>query len=135
MATTRATTGSLAPNPTGAAPSSGIDREFTVKARSQRQQIIRRFLHDKVGMTGLVVFLLMLAFGFLGPLFHGVDYATQNQEAQSVAPGTAGYILGSDEIGRDLLAGIMQGVQRSMFIVLLFVLIALPMGLLIGALA
>ena len=36
-------------------------------------------------------------------------------------PGTAGYLLGSDAIGRDLLAGLMQGVQRSMFIVLIFV--------------
>jgi peptide/nickel transport system permease protein len=112
-----------------------VEREFTVTARSQRQQIVRRFLHDKVGMTGLVVFLIMLAFGFLGPLIHGVGYAEQNRDAQSVPPGSAGYLLGSDEIGRDLLAGLMQGVQRSMFIVLIFVLIALPLGLLVGALA
>jgi ABC-type dipeptide/oligopeptide/nickel transport system permease subunit len=52
-----------------------------------------------------------------------------------VPPGTAGYLLGSDEIGRDELAGLMQGVQRSLFIVLLFVAIALPLGLLVGALA
>src|SRR3712207_1126442 len=86
-------------------------------------------------MTGLVIFVLMLLFGFVGPLIHGVDYGTQNAQAQSVPPGTAGYLLGSDEIGRDELAGLMQGVQRSLFIVLLFVAIALPLGLLVGALA
>ena len=112
-----------------------VDREFTVTARSQRQQIVRRFLHNKVGMTGLVVFVAMLAFGFLGPLVHGVDYGDQDVNFQSVPPGTSGYLLGSDEIGRDLLAGLMQGVQRSLFIVLLFVAIALPIGLLVGSLA
>jgi ABC-type dipeptide/oligopeptide/nickel transport system permease subunit len=119
----------------GTPPAPQVEREFTIKARSQRQQIVRRFLHDKVGMTGLVIFLIMLAFGFLGPVFQGVEYATQDKTHQSVPPGTAGYLLGSDEIGRDLLAGLMQGVQRSMFIVLIFVLIALPLGLLVGALA
>src|SRR3712207_613149 len=86
-------------------------------------------------MTGLVIFVLMLLFGFVGPFIYGVDYGNQNSAAQSVPPGTEGYIVGSDAIGRDLLAGLMQGVQRSMFIVLLFVAIALPLGLLVGALA
>jgi ABC-type dipeptide/oligopeptide/nickel transport system permease subunit len=113
----------------------GVEREFTVKARSQRQQVIRHFLHNKVGMAGLVVFLTMLAFGFIGPLIHTRAYELQDRDAQSVPPGTAGYILGSDEIGRDLLSGLMQGVQRSMFIVLLFVVIALPLGVFIGAMA
>jgi peptide/nickel transport system permease protein len=134
MATTEATTTPVPAAP-GPASGGGVEREFTVKARSQRQQIVRHFLRNKVGMTGLVVFVLMLGFGFIGPLIQGVDYATQNRDAQSVPPGTAGYVLGSDEIGRDLLAGLMQGVQRSMLIVVLFVLIALPMGLLIGAAA
>jgi peptide/nickel transport system permease protein len=86
-------------------------------------------------MTGLVVFGLLLLFGFIGPLINPKDYSTLNQHAQSVPPGTDGYLLGSDAIGRDLLSGIMIGVQRSLFIVLLFVAIALPFGLLIGALS
>jgi peptide/nickel transport system permease protein len=138
MATTQASTAAAAealPGGAGTPRPGGVDREFTVKARSQRQQVIRHFLHNKVGMTGLVIFLLMLAFGFLGPLIHQVDYATQNKNAQSVGPGADGYMMGSDAIGRDLFAGLMQGVQRSMFIVLLFVVIALPLGVLIGALA
>jgi ABC-type dipeptide/oligopeptide/nickel transport system permease subunit len=113
----------------------GVEREFTVQARSQRQQIARRFLRNRIGMTGLVILVLMLLFGFVGPLVYGTEYATQNVNAQSVTPGTAGYPLGSDEIGRDLMAGLMIGVQRSLFIVLLFVVIAFPLGVLVGALA
>jgi peptide/nickel transport system permease protein len=138
MATTQATTaaaGAAVSTAPGGPGSGGGTGEFGVKARSQRQQIVRRFLHNKVGMTGLVIFVLMLVFGFIGPLVYGVDYASQNVNAQSVGPGVAGYPLGSDEIGRDELAGLMQGVQRSLFIVLLYVAIALPTGVLVGALA
>jgi ABC-type dipeptide/oligopeptide/nickel transport system permease subunit len=119
------------PGPVGGS----VEREFTVKARSQRQQIVRRFVRNKVGMSGLVVFVLLVLFALLGPVIYGVQYAQQNVNAQSVPPGTKGYPLGSDEIGRDLLAGLMQGVQRSLLIVLLFVVIALPLGLLIGSFA
>jgi ABC-type dipeptide/oligopeptide/nickel transport system permease subunit len=138
MATTQATgtAGGVQPAVPGTPQGSGeVDREFTVKARSQRQQIVRRFLHNKVGMTGLVVFCLLLVFGFIGPLVYGKSYSDLNSSAQSVPPGTQGYVLGSDAIGRDLLAGLMSGVQRSLFIVLLFIVIALPTGLLVGALA
>lgn len=138
MATPRTQSTDAAPvvPATPGTPAGGdVDREFTVQARSQRQQIVRRFLRNKVGMTGLVVLLLMLAFGFLGPLVHDRSYGELDSAAQSVPPGTAGYLLGSDAIGRDLLAGLMQGVQRSLFIVLLFVAIALPVGLLVGSLA
>jgi ABC-type dipeptide/oligopeptide/nickel transport system permease subunit len=139
MATTEATTPMAGgvPSAVPGAPqgSGGVEREFTVQARSQRQQIIGRFRRNKVGMTGLVVFVLLLAFGFIGPLVDGKSYADLNAGAQSVSPGHQGYLLGSDAIGRDLLAGLMSGVQRSLFIVLLFVVIALPLGLLVGALA
>ena len=132
MATTEATT---LPAEPGQPPVGAPEREFTVAARSQRQQVIRHFLRNKTGMSGLVIFVLMLGFGFLGPFIHRVSYAAQNRNAQSVPPGAKGYLLGSDEIGRDLLAGLMQGVQRSMFIVLLYVVIALPLGLVVGSLA
>jgi ABC-type dipeptide/oligopeptide/nickel transport system permease subunit len=138
MATTQAsdTAGGVLPATPGTSQAGGgVEREFTVKARSQRQQILRRFLRNKTGITGLVIFVLMLLFGFVGPLVYGKDYATQNVNAQSVSPGESGYPLGSDEIGRDLMAGLMTGVQRSLFIVLLFVVIAFPLGVLVGALA
>lgn len=116
-----------------------VDREFTVEARSQRQQIVSRFIHNKLAMTGFVGFLILLAFGFLGPLFYTIDYVDLNAQAQSVPPGTnAGgrvYPLGSDAIGRDQLAGLMQGIQRSALVVIIAVVLSLALGLLVGALA
>jgi ABC-type dipeptide/oligopeptide/nickel transport system permease subunit len=139
MATTQASTAASAAEPVPALPGgaspAGQDREFTIKARSQRQQIVRHFLRNKVGMTGLLIFVLLLVFAFIGPLLNPKSYSDLNQHAQSMSPGQQGYLLGSDAIGRDLLAGIMVGVQRSLLIVVLFVVIALPLGLFVGALA
>jgi peptide/nickel transport system permease protein len=139
MATTEAssaaTTSSVLPAEPGAPTPNGPDREFTIRARSQREQIIRHFLHNKVGMTGLVIFVFLLLFAFLGPVLNPKDYNTLNQHAQSVPPGTDGYLFGTDAIGRDQLSGIMIGIQRSLLIVLLYVVIALPVGLAIGAIA
>lgn len=133
--------GAPSPPPAGAEAGEGapIDREFTVEARSQRQQIISRFLHNKLAMTGLVGFLLLLLFGFLGPLVYTINYVTLNSGAQSVGPGTNQggrvYPLGSDAIGRDLLAGLMLGIQRSALVVIIAVVLSLSLGLLVGALA
>jgi len=127
------------PGDKDAGESAPIDREFTVEARSQRQQIISRFFHDKLAMTGLFGFLLLLAFGFIGPLVYTINYVTLNSGAQSVPPGTNQggrvYPLGSDAIGRDLLAGLMLGIQRSTLVVIIAVVISLTLGLFVGALA
>ncbi len=123
----------------GAGESAPVDREFTVEARSQRQQILSRFFHNKLAMTGLVGFLLLLAFGFVGPLIYRVNYLDLSSAAQSVPPGTNQggrvYPLGSDAIGRDLLAGLMLGIQRSTLVVIIAVVISLALGLFVGALA
>lgn len=134
-----ASSGGVAPGSVPPVGDGSVDREFTVEARSQRQQIVRRFLHNKLAMTGLIGFLLLVAFGFLGPLLYRVTYTDLNSGAQSVPPGTTQggqfYPFGSDAIGRDLLAGLMISIQRSVFVVFLAVAIALFLGLMVGALA
>ena len=94
MATTQAssaaTTSPVIPAEPGTPIPDGPDREFTIKARSQREQIIRHFLHNKVGMTGLVIFVLLLLFAFIGPLLDPKAYNQLNNGAHSVSPGRQG---------------------------------------------
>jgi peptide/nickel transport system permease protein len=118
-----------------AAPAGAVEREFTVRSRSQRQQIIRRFLHNKLAMTALVVYAGLVLAAFVGPVFYRWSYDELDSTALSKPPGTPGHILGTEDIGRDLLAMLMRGVQRSTFIALVFVLLAGTLGVLIGAVA
>jgi peptide/nickel transport system permease protein len=112
-----------------------VEREFTVRSRSQTQQALRRFLHNRLAVGALVVFLVMLVAAYVVPLFYSYDFTYQDSDALSAGPGTAGHLLGTDTIGRDLLLLMMRGVQRSIFMSVVFVVVAGAIGVLFGALA
>jgi ABC-type dipeptide/oligopeptide/nickel transport system permease subunit len=111
-----------------------VEREFTIRSRSQFQLAVRRFLHNPLGVAGLAVFLLMLGAAFVGPALLPFGYSEQS-EAVSAPPGTAGHVFGTDTIGRDVLALTLRGIQWSMLMCTVFVVVACVLGLLVGALA
>ena len=117
---------------TTAAP---VEREFTVTSRSQTQQALRRFLHNRLAVAALVVYVLMLLIAFIYPHFYKFTFSQQDSAALSAGPGTGGHPLGTDEIGQDLLARIMRGIQRSTYISVIFVIIAGFLGVAVGAVA
>lgn len=120
---------------TPAPPSGAVDREFTVKARSQRQQIVRRFVHNKQAMAGLIIAAFMIIGSFVAPLFYKWSYGDLDLDNKSVGWFSPGHVLGTQELGRDLLAMLMRGVQRSALIVVIAVVIAGTIGVLVGSLA
>jgi ABC-type dipeptide/oligopeptide/nickel transport system permease subunit len=114
----------------GSAP---VEREFTVKSRSQTQQALRRFMHNKLAVGALVVYVAILLVAFIGP--HVYKFDVTDLDVASTGPGVNGHPFGTDDIGRDLLARMMQGIQRSTYISLIFVLVAGSLGVFIGAVA
>lgn len=124
------TTAPEPPDPPPAPPA-----EFTVEARSQRQQILRRFRRDRQAMTGLIVFGVLLLGSALGPLVYPFGYGDLDLAHKSVPPGTGGHLLGTQELGRDLLAMIMRGILHSMLISLIVVVISGTIGVVVGAVA
>ena len=125
----------MATTTAGPATTAPVEREFTVQSRSQSQQALRRFLHNKLAVGALIVYALILLVAFVGPQVYGWTYEEQDSAALSVGPGTLGHPFGTDEIGQDLLARMMRGIQRSTYISVLFVLIAGTVGITVGALA
>jgi peptide/nickel transport system permease protein len=119
----------------GPGPTGTVAGEFTVRARSQRQQIIRRFVRNKRAMAALTLLAVIVIVSFVYPLFYRWNFNDQDPGMPSKPPGTPGHPLGTEDIGKDLLAQLMRGVQRSMIIALLFILIAGVIGILIGGLA
>jgi hypothetical protein len=114
-----------APQGTQQTPTSApIEREFTVKSRSQTQQALRRFMHNKLAMAALFVYVVLLLISFIYPHFYGWTFDQQDASSLSAPPGTNGHPFGTDEIGQDLLARMMMGIQRSTYISVIFVLVA-----------
>jgi peptide/nickel transport system permease protein len=109
-----------------------IEREFTVRSRSQFQHAVRRFGRNPMAMGGLVTFVLMLLGAFAGP--HFFPYRVDQQSTTlSAPPGTDGHIFGTDTLGRDVLLLTMRGIQWSMLMCAVFAVVAVLLGVLVGA--
>lgn len=81
-----------------------------------------------VSTTVLVLIILMC---FIGPFIYSSSAYTLNPQAILLSPSSE-HLLGTDRLGRDLLARLMVGGQVSLIIGLLSALLSSIMGLMIG---
>ena len=82
------------------------------------------------GRLGLAVILLVVLGAVLGPLFLPHGPYEQGRDALTTPNGT--YPLGTDEVGRDLLARVLAGTRVDLIITLIAVPIAAVVGTLLG---
>lgn len=108
-----------------------VNREFTVKARSQRQIVFARFRQHKAAMISLVVFVLLILFVTVGPLLWSTDPGFMSDDI-AVPPGPS-HPFGTDTNGVDMLAAVMKGTQSSMIIALSVALSTTTFGSIYGA--
>jgi ABC-type dipeptide/oligopeptide/nickel transport system permease subunit len=111
-----------------------IEREFTVRSRSQFQHAVRRFLRNPLAVGGLVTFVAMLTATVVVPPLFPYRY-DQLSDTLSAPPGTGGHLFGTDTLGRDVLLLTLRGIQWSMFMSVVFVVVASVLGVLVGAVA
>jgi peptide/nickel transport system permease protein len=84
--------------------------------------------------VGLVLLLFFLGLAVAGATMHGAAY-TQNLIERLDRPGTSGHLLGTDTLGRDVLARIMVAVRISLEIGAAAVAIAGTVGVALGMVA
>lgn len=84
-------------------------------------------------MTGLILFVAVLVFGLVGPIFNPQD------PFQSVGglydPPSNKTILGTDNLGRDVFTNLMHGTRTSLLIGLIAGIVSTVIGVTIGSLA
>ncbi len=98
-------------------------------------RLLRRlFRHQVGGQVGLVAVGLMILFSFIGPLFYHTDQIHTAIEQATLPPGP-GHLLGTDEVGYDVLGRLMVGGQTSLEVGIAAALIATTFGMLWGAIA
>jgi ABC-type dipeptide/oligopeptide/nickel transport system permease subunit len=106
-------------------------REFTVKARSQRQIVFRRFRQHKAAVASLAVFVLIVLFAFVGPLVWSTSPTFMSNDIFT-APDPA-HPFGTDSTGIDLLSAVMKGTQSSLIIALVVSIASTAFGAVYGA--
>jgi peptide/nickel transport system permease protein len=118
--------------------------EQAIEGRSQWQLTWRRLRHDKMAIASIIVILVMAALAIAAPAFahatgHSVDAAFPNTgqkaDGNPVGPGTNGFPLGADYVGRDLLVRVLYGARISLFVGIVTTAIATVAGVSFGLVA
>ena len=109
-----------------------------------RRRMLREFWfyfsQNRGAVIGLAVFVALVLTAILAPLIAPHDPTQQYRDALLVPPvwqdgGRAGFLLGTDAVGRDMLSRLIYGAQYSLFIGIVVVSIALVGGIFVGLLA
>ncbi len=127
---------------TGTTATSVTPQAFAVPARKSQgfwARGMRRFRRNKIAMVSAAIFILLVLMA-LGADVISANVTHKKYSDQSLInafkpPLSPGYILGSDDLGRDVLTRIVYGARVSLSVAALTVLIALTIGTLIGLLA
>lgn len=98
---------------------------------------IRLLLKSKTGLTGFIIVSIMTLTALFAPWIAPYDPNEQHIEDMLLPPfweagGSTKYLLGTDNLGRDMLSKLIYGSQVSLFVGLFAVLVAGAIGLLIG---
>ncbi|MEK0100984.1 ABC transporter permease [Streptomyces sp. A475] len=102
---------------------------------SLARRTLRVFTGNKLALTGVVVLVLLLAFCYLGPLVHPTEQIHTDLAQANLSPGTAGHLLGTTDLGYDLLGRLMVAGRASLEIGLAAGLLATLFGTVYGAVA
>ena len=105
------------------------------KGRSLWDDARRRLLHNKAAVAGMIVLGVLVIAAVIGPYLVPFHYDAINKNDVWVAPGVAGHLLGTDSLGRDLLARLLMGLRVSLAIGLVATVVSLIIGVVWGAVA
>ncbi|MGE3270846.1 MAG: ABC transporter permease [Chloroflexota bacterium] len=111
------------------------DSEQAVTPRSYYGEVGRRLLRDRSALVALGILGVIVGTSILAPVISPHDPITGDVAARLRPIGTPGYILGTDEQGRDMLTRLLYGGQLSLMAGIVPVAIATVFGTLIGAMA
>ena len=95
----------------------------------------RRFGHDPLAVAALVVIVLLFLMALLAPWIAPQDPYKGMSLRRLKPPGTDGFPLGTDELGRDMLSRLIYGARLSLLMGVTPVFLALGIGATIGIVA
>ncbi|CCQ98665.1 putative peptide transporter permease subunit: membrane component of ABC superfamily [[Clostridium] ultunense Esp] len=95
----------------------------------------KKLKKDKAAVFGGIILLVIIALSLLAPILPLQDPEATNLGKRLLPPGAEGHLLGTDQLGRDLLSRLIWGGRVSVTVGFLAVFIAMAIGTLLGLLA
>ena len=107
-----------------------------VKGRSLWDDSRRRLFANKAAVAGMIVLALLTVIAFIGPMVWPHSYEHQYQDRLGLAPtGENMHWLGTDILGRDMVARVLIGLQISLSVGFIATFVSLVIGVAWGAIA
>ena len=108
--------------------------EGTEQVVGRGRLVLRRFLRRKLAVVGLVVLVGLFVLAFAGPHFTKWDYLSQDLDNALQGP-SMNHFFGTTQLGQDVFARTMKGLQKSLVIGLLTAMFSTGTAAIVGATA
>ena len=102
-------------------------------SRGSRRDLLRRLRRRPLGLAGLIGAGLFVLIAVVGPWLSPFDPLALRPD--TLQPPGAPYWFGTDDVGRDILSGVLHGARVSLLVGLLSALGAVVIGVAVGTLA
>lgn len=109
--------------------------ERAARGRSLWDDALRRLLRNRAAVAGMIVLAVLVLAALVGPHLTPYAYDEINKNDVWVPPLTGAHLLGTDSLGRDLLARLLMGLRVSLAIGLVATAVSLVIGVAWGAVA
>ncbi|MDW7728498.1 MAG: ABC transporter permease [Dethiobacteria bacterium] len=90
------------------------------------------YRQNSMGLIGLVILLVFALMALFGPYLVEITVMAVDGVTQVIHPPTSGYWLGTDDLGKDILAGVIIGSRVSLLVGLAATAISMIIGTVIG---
>jgi peptide/nickel transport system permease protein len=119
---------------TAAAPTAAAEVPWQA-SRGYWASVGQRFLRQRLALVAAGVVCVLLLLAVFGPWLAPADPFAASMLGRLKPVGSPGFVLGSDELGRDMLSRLIVGARLSLFMGLTPVLLAFVIGSALGILA
>ena len=110
-----------------------VNSNQKINEKIENQWIIawRRLKKNKLAMVGLIVMIALIIIAIIGPIIYPQNWESTNL-GNTFAPPSAQHPLGTDGVGRDVLARVMYGGRISLSVGVVAVVIQVIIGTALG---
>ena len=119
----------------GSRAGAAVMRTANLKGRSLWDDARRRLLRNRAAVAGVTVLAALVLVAIFGPYLLPYRYDEVNKQDVWVGPLAAGHLLGTDALGRDLLARLFVGLRVSLAVGVVATVVSMIVGIAWGATA
>ena len=119
-----------------AADAAELQLQLETQSRRQRSlwgDAFRRLIRNRLSMVGLVIFIFLFTMAIFGPSIAPYPYMLQDLDRIAEGP-TLDHLLGTDDLGRDLLSRILWGARTAGLVAIIATFFSLVLGVILGSL-